>query len=607
MINGENKKIHILVFSVLSVYLFFRFPVIFINRVLATAICISVLLNGWNTKSKLNKTEKTLFGIVALYLTIAFFGFDLILSKDLQMGRIHKLFIMFLCFIWSLYVLSSIMSFLLLNTKRLTIPIVKGKEHAESGVLFWRKWIVLFFVMFLGFFVWQIAYNPVIMSPDSWGYIAGWRSGSYGVNRSPLYAFLINIVCSLAPSKPEVLWIAIIQIIASSALFATVLMYFHVRFVKFMYTLIVAVCLPLIPSLGLHIIVIWCDLTCGLSILWLTYVVVRIIDEVINNSLSSRQSLSLCIQLCISLVIVCFSRPNSFPVYVMTAPILIIFLINRKLWKLLFSTLLSLVIVLLIQFPGYKVLNVQSGSSKMKYLALMHDIHAVYYDGGKFSEKDLSEIKTCIPDIDDPKIRESFQADFVSKRHYSLDEVSITRFIRIYGSCFVKNPFKSIKAMLYRVRAYWVIDPKEELNTINYTSIYDRSSGFSYNIAPEIGVYRKENVFTRFLNSYIEIMNFSLPATFFWRYGVWTAFMVLGILTIIIQKQRIWLLSYAPVFCYIGSLLISNSWTDYRYGLSVFLVGLFLPSAHFFFNKTENYITPKKDNTKERLIYADDT
>jgi len=135
------------------------------------------------------------------------------------------------------------------------------------------------------------------------------KSGSYCL----LSSFLVSIVATLAPTKPEVLWIAVAQNIAFSALLATILMYLHKRWIRFKYIKPVAVVLPLIPSLSLHTIVVWCDLANGMVMLWLTYVLVRLIDEVIiQNTASQKQLLSFCLQLFISMVLSYFTAQILF-------------------------------------------------------------------------------------------------------------------------------------------------------------------------------------------------------------------------------------------------------------------------------------------------------
>jgi hypothetical protein len=228
---------------------------------------------------------------------------------------------------------------------------------------------------------------------------------------------------------------------------------------------------------------------------------------------------------------------------------------------------------------GYKALNVVTsrGTIQGKYFALIHDIQATYYGWGKLSERTQNTLKKYIPKIDEPEVRDGFRPDWVSYGYYNLNELSFWEFISVYVDSFIHNPFKMIKSMFYRCRAYWVIDPKGGINCVNYTAIYAPSTGRNTAEVPEIGVYRQENILTRIMNRYMALMIGSIPAIFVWRFGFWVALMLISTMTLILQKKFIWLLTYLPVFTYLVTLLLSMGWTDYRYGLPVFFVGMFLP------------------------------
>jgi len=574
----KHYKIHIFIFSILSFYFLFYLPVEFINRLVATAICLIILLNIKNLKFEFSKWYETiLFIVVNGYLTLAFFGYDLFLVNSLNI-KTMKFFIYGLFFIWTTYVLQSVLDLIKYLSR------VEKTIETSSNKKYWKKWLILFAIMCSVFMIWQRAFNPIVMSPDSWGYIDGWYRGVYNSFRSPVYAFLIKIICSVASlvsSVPEVQWVAFTQIIAFSSLLATILMYFHTKWIRFKRLILIAIILPLIPSFGLHTIVIWCDLACGMSILWLTYVLVRILDEVIiHDTANKKQKISFYIQLCISLILCFFIRSNSFLVYLVAAPVLALLFFFNKNWKLLASVFVSVIMVLLINFGGYKVLNVVTSKIGLqhRYFALVHDIQATYYGGGKLSGQTLNALRKYIPKLDEPKVKDGFKPDSVLYQNYNLSDLSLGEFVSMYTDSFIHNPFKMIKSMFYRCRTYWVIDPKGIISYVNYISIFNpfKNNYTSLDIH-EIGIYRQENILTRIMKSYMKFMNTPVSAMFVWRFGFWTALMIISIMTLILQKKFIWLLAYIPVFTYIITLLLSLGWTDYRYGLPVFFVALFLP------------------------------
>ena len=593
IIKKHRAKLSAGLFALSSVYLFILTQVSFINKILAAAICIGVVLHAGKIKFKFSKLrEAVLFLLVCFYLTFAFFGFDLFFEKTVHENLFMNLFTFVPGFIWTGYVLQSLLDLMKAAAR------YKGRRKDGSSdkpdksasipsgsSSYTIKWILLFVIIFEILFLWKWVYNPVTLSKDSWEYLAGWRFGDYDSFRSPVYSFLIAVICRLAPTRPEVQWVVSAQIVALSALLSTFLIYLHRIGVRYKYAVAAAFILPLLPPLGLHTLVIWSDLACGISMLWLTYVLIRIIDEVLVKEAADRRAqISLCAQLVISLVLVFFIRSNSFLVYLVIAPALVILFAVKKNRKFLLAVIGSAVVVLLIRFPGYSALDVQTDrSAEMKYYAAMHDVQSVYYTDGNLSENTKSALRKYIKDLDFLDAGLYFIPDWVLYEeyyyYYDMSELRLGEFLSIYGDSLMHNPLKTLKSMFYRVRAYWVIDPKEEIAWVNYTNIYDRPNGVNGTQAAELGVYRKPVALADAADKYLEVMNTTIPATFVWRYGFWTALLVVSALFLAMRKQYIRLLAYIPVFVYLVSLYLTSGWTDYRYGLPVFLIGMFLPPA----------------------------
>ena len=632
-------KLHTIVFLFVSFQLFLFTPVEFFHRTIAAAICICVLLHIKNFKfSFKTRFEKVLFAFVSLYLTFSFFGFALFMTDGFSPGRLrdavppdpsatvllwinidfdinlprvrdgitlYRLVFFTLGFVWTSYVLQSALNAVrFLHKKARDLNASQNTENlnALKGKSYWKKWLVLFAIMFTLLMVWQRAYNPVAMVfSDSWEYLYGWMHGTYVSFRSPLYAFFVNIICTLAPTQPEVQWVVFTHIIIFSSLLAVLLMYFHSKGIRFKYIVIAAIVLPLIPSIGLQPIGLLPDLANAMSILWLVYVLVRIFDEVIlRQSAGRRQQISLCLQLCLSLVFVFFMRSNSFPVYLVMAPVLFLLFIFRNHWKFAASIAVSLLFVLLIRFPGYSALNVHFPSPDIpqiriyhnaQFYAGIHDIKAVYFAGGTFQESTLAWLRHVVPNIDDPEF--VFVPDFVQTPQFNLADLNTRIFLSIYLDSLRNNPIEMIRSVLFRIRSYWVFDPKTPINAVNFTAIAgDDRPGEDFCIslsrAPRIGVERRNNFLTVMMNEYIWFMNKSIPATFFWRFGFWSALMIISVMTLVLQKKYLWLLAYLPVFIYFLTLVLTAGWPDHRYGLPVFFIGMFLPIILLFLTPGED-------------------
>jgi hypothetical protein len=371
-------------------------------------------------------------------------------------------------------------------------------------------------------------------------------------------------------------------------------MYINKKWLRFRWVAVLAVILPLLPSFGLHTVVLWVDLKVGMTILWVTYATVRIIDEVlVNKTASNRQRTSLSVQICIPMVLMYFAKAHTSVVYIVTVITLAVVFVLHKQWKLLLSIAFSAVIVLLIRFPGHYALNAERDMNldAHRYYAGIHDMQATYYGGGDFSDESLALLKSYIPNIDE--LRDGFRPDYSLRQDWGnvqgvQEDMSTREFIAMYADTFVRNPWQMFRSMLYRSRTYWVIDSKGWINVVNYTAIYDSSTGHYGTQAPEIGVFRQQSFLTGIMDRYISLMYMHIPATFIWRFGIWTALMVISIATLIMQKRYIWIITYIPVFSLLATIFLTSGWTDYRYGLPVFFIGLFLPAVLVLHNPASN-------------------
>jgi hypothetical protein len=151
----------------------------------------------------------------------------------------------------------------------------------------------------------------------------------------------------------------------------------------------------------------------------------------------------------------------------------------------------------------------------------------------------------------------------------------------MYTDSLLNNPIKTIRSMLFRVRAYWVIAPKEGIALVGYYPLWvPLSDDPIFHHAHEMGVHRTHNRFTDIM--YVGTWGISMltiPATFVWRFGIWVAMMVISAMRLVLQKRFIWLFTGLPVLTYLATLYLAMGWTDYRYGLPVLFVGMFLPPA----------------------------
>jgi hypothetical protein len=191
----KHYKLHVFIFSLLSIHLFILVPIAFISKFLAVAVCIGVLFHIREVKFEFKRWyEVAVFVVVNAYLTFAIFGYDLFISYTSNLSKLINItyFDLYLHnprvpaamekgepyinlvyyglgFIWTSYVLQSLLNVL----KSLGHIVYSVCSSSKSN--YWKKWLILLAILFAMFMIWQRAFNPIVMSPDSWGYISGWQ------------------------------------------------------------------------------------------------------------------------------------------------------------------------------------------------------------------------------------------------------------------------------------------------------------------------------------------------------------------------------------------------------------------------------------------------
>ena len=576
-----------IVFLLLSLFLFDLLPDVFLGRFLVLLIVCGVLFHFKRLSFSYTKWhEIVLFACVCFYLTFAIFGLPLFFRFDLfpphwigfSVSSIMIIFMLGFC--WMAYVLLALLDGLkFLEGRKVVTDYFSSEKYRQ-------KWLLLFGLMTALFMLWQRAFNPIIMSPDSYGYFI---RDNIVIGRAVLFSFTNYLVTRLAPTSPAVEWIPVFWILVFSALFSTILMYFHMRWVRFKWVLIASAVLPLIPSIGLHAITLWPDMLNGMKMLWFTYVFFRVMDEIIlSKTADKKQGMSLIVQFCVALTLLFFARANTTYVFYGIIPVLTVLFAFKKQWKLLITIPLSIVVVLLVRFPGYSAIGAFNWPhhDNHRFYAGLHDMQSVYFHGGNLSESTLGLLYEFIPNTGE--LRHEYTHGRVSWHlWHDLERISglgTRDFIAAYADTFIRNPFAMMRTMLARNHHYWTINADRYIALVNYTAIYCNITGVYGVQAPDIYVYRNANFLTRGAYFYMQIMASRTPATFVWRYGFWTALMILSIAHLIFQKRYMWIIVYAPAFAYLVTLLLASGWSDYRYGLPIFLIGMFLPAASLCLN-----------------------
>ena len=566
-----SSKYSIAVFVFLSIYFMLIAPNTHINKTLFLILSILsfFFFKKYETPGGIGNSILECFLILCIAFSI--FGFNTILFFDTyHEERLTAFFIFILGVLWTAYLVRALLYLIdMLSKKRSTT------RDSQERVSYWKNWSLFLLYSLPAFLLFQFAFNPAITSTDSFAGLAHTIGAPLENQHPPLHSLAVVLIMQLTGG--DIRFVVWVQIFAFASIIATCLCYFSKLGVQRKKLIISAALLPLIPSIGLYGITVWKDIPFAIAMVWLTYICVRIYKELYNSGekVTSITVVSISVQLCISLVLVFFLRANGFMAYIFTFGLLLVVFIVIKRKKMILSLLFSIIMILLIQFPFFNQMNVvESGfSGEAKYYAMLLDLQATYYDGGTFSENSLYLLRRSIPEID--HVEEYFRRDWVHWNDYDLSEMEMGEFILMYADTLARNPFLITRSVLTRTRAYWMIGEGGWINTVNYVTLYTHPRGSSE--PPLINAYRTPNFMTTFMQyHYLPFMYGPLTTIFVWRFGIWVLLMNVCIAYKIMRRDYKILMVFVPIYSYLLSILLANGWHDYRYGLSVFLIALFL-------------------------------
>ncbi|RHP50071.1 hypothetical protein DWZ37_09600 [Clostridiaceae bacterium AF31-3BH] len=312
-----------------------------------------------------------------------------------------------------------------------------------------------------------------------------------------------------------------------------------------------------------HLTTIWKDIPYAISVFWVTILIARFMLE------DQRRSWLIYAELIIALVCTALMRQNGIVVFLALIPILIVTF--RKRWKMWAACVLSLALVLIVQFPLYSYLDIQRNPREGgKYIGLGQDIMAVYYNGGSLND-DAMNIVNVLSNND---IAEFGYTPYWANSSYELN-IPTTEFITAYVDTFLKNPVLMLRAIVCRQDCVWdlLIGQDGTLGCVNFTGTMDSDATWS-----SLVQMRQNNFLTERVSEYTaRSTNLSLLNMIEWRAGIWTLLTVIAFATCVILRNnhKLWIL-FSVQIGHILSLILSTGWSDYRYYWPLTLIGLFL-------------------------------
>ncbi|MCJ7806816.1 MAG: hypothetical protein MUP57_04645 [Clostridia bacterium] len=418
----------------------------------------------------------------------------------------------------------------------------------------------IFLVILLIGVMYLIAYNPAIMSPDSF---SQWHQASDLeplVNwHPPFHTLMIRALIAIIPSPS---FVALSQIVYFALVFSATLMFFYRRGVSLRILTLLTFLFVLIPTNGIHLVTIWKDVPYAITLLWLTLIMIK----VVFNDYGKTKPILLAAELATALVFVYFFRQNGILVYAVFIVTITLLLVRRKTLKPLLGVFISLAIIVLVRYPLYSYYEVKPAPPGNKYIALVNDVAGVYFAGGHLSTKTEKYLETVVDLKQFETVYSAYRANYDFYQP-ELDQTQLPQLAKMYSQTFIYNPLQMINSILCRLDLYWNITTGKGayIGTLNFREISNWEQF-------PIHFFRKPNVLTALFDLVSKGTVFLSPTLIvFWRFGIWLIILFAGFLFATGHNRAVLIILSVPILTNLLSLALSSGWLDYRYGWSIFI------------------------------------
>jgi len=423
-----------------------------------------------------------------------------------------------------------------------------------------RARLLLILVTMLVGVIYLVAYNPAIMSPDSF---SQWQQAS-GLEplvnwHPPFHTLLIRALIAIIPSPS---FVALIQVFYFALVISAALIIFYQKGVRLKTLAALLFLFVIIPTNGIHLVTLWKDVPYAITLLWLTLILTR----VILFDYAKSKPLALATELAVSLTFVYFFRQNGIIVYLVYIGVITYLLVCRHSLKPLAGVLISIALVILIRYPLYSSLQVEPAPPGNKYIALVNDLAGVYFAGGDLSleaEQYLNQV------VDLEQLEEVYSPYKANFNYYrpELDQTRMPQLVRIYSQALAANPLQMFNNILCRLDLYWNIATGKGsyIGVLNFREI-------TYWEQFTVHFYRNENILTAFFDLASKGTVYLSPTLIlFWRFGIWLLLLFTGFMFCIRHNRKKLIILAVPILANLLSLALSSGWLDYRYGWSILL------------------------------------
>lgn len=493
------------------------------------------------------KYTKIILSLLILFAAFCFCGNYTIILPIGKSVTLLKIILFMTSIIWMTpIIITMILLFISLSDKLFDA----GSEKKSTVCFFVVNVILLLWPSVLAMY----AFNPVISTGDSIDCI--W-SAHHIVNSSDWFPpFYYMFLRSAFMIWDHVTMAAIQQMLFWCVVFMELFLFMRKHGIKDKYIYICSFFIGINVNNFLYLNTIWKDIPYCCAIVWLTVVLAKLFidkEEYENKVL-------IYLELICALVFTYFLRKNGvIPCAMVMLALLYVF--KRK-WKIYVSLVISVLVILFIQFPLYSYLQIEKASSNSMYLGLGQDILGTYYAGGELSEESIKFVTKLTKENN---IEHEYNPTYYPYSHNNEMEVEIGGFARDVVETALRNPMEFIRNSVARMDVVFSVfrGNKSIVTNVNYYGTEDEDIIWN-TLAPQ----RIENELTFLFERvcFLTISNQILNIVT-WRCGIYTLLLGVIYVTLMLRSKKMkYSLLFMPVLGQVLGLWIACGWCgEYRY------------------------------------------
>ncbi len=558
------------VFAAASLYLFVRAMMgfTFLNVLFFVPVTLWVFYHLPRLRLHFASTaEAVWFAVLAVYLAFALWGnYFLLVAGGLTLELIP-------CLVWAACLAAVVLR---------RMDDWADRPRTASARYMAGKWALLVALILLPLLLYREAVYPAVMTADSNTHLAqAIDAAPLSDWHSPLYTLCMRGLLAICP---QVSVISLAQSLLAAAVLAACGMLLHRHGLSYRAVCAGAMVFALLPNNGLIINTIWKDVPFTLLLLLLTYAALRLLEQLDGATARRARLWPICLVIGGSMAGVCLFRQNGIAAVVGAGVLLVYFGVRYRRWVLPGTLAAVLLVVAVVQGPVYnRLLGVahEEKSDDAKYYSLLHDLQGAYYAGANFSAEDAQLLGRMIPDIemnwdtyDDFDVADAFY------EVYDMQEVHFGSFVRLYLTTLAKSPLWTLRGMATRMSHFWSILLRNE-HYINTTGTMTTDVWADMYFPEEIEHYGMRRPPTSVFGGTVQALRDAskqpVATAIFWSLGLWTAWLLFSVFYCALRKKGRLLWALAPALGNLLGLMATCSWSDYRYGYFLFLIGAFFP------------------------------